>query len=165
MMKGFTLIELMATIAIFSITASFSIPFFSHFSQKQKVSSDIITTISMINMTRSEAIKNKQTVSLCGLSNDTRCQKNWQQLAIFVNNKSNPIRKVKLSNSYSSIKWSAFQRKPELSFSPNGYTSHLNGSLYLCHKTYPDLHRALKVSKSGRITVSKNKTVLTEKCN
>lgn len=165
MQKGFTMIELTITIAILSITAAVGIPSMSQFNQKQHLTADIITVKGMINFARNEAIKNNKNIKLCGLASEKECQKDWSTLVIFSGENSETLKTAELNGNYNSVKWSAFQRKSELSFNSTGYTNHLNGSLYLCHKTYPELNRAIRVSKSGRTQVTSDQAILSQKCN
>lgn len=170
MAKGFSLIELLTTLAIASITAFMGVPVASKFIEQQKVTSDVHTVIRMINLTRIEAIKRKQSLSLCGLSSSQQCQTNWSKLGLLAtknSNKSNskPLHWADLKANYRTTFWSSFQRKPSLSFAANGFSEHLNGSLYLCHAKYPELNRAIKVSKSGKAHVVKAEQIAANRCN
>ena len=165
MYKGFTLIELMLAIAILSITSMFSIGGFSELLAKQKVITDTNQIVSLITYSRNLAITQKTNIRICGLANNLACSRNWATIQVQAenNNQKNLLELSKtdlttnyqLKGNYSSIDWSSFQRKNYLSFNPRGYTNHQNGTLYLCHNTYPALHRAIVVSKSGRTLIKK----------
>lgn len=62
---GFTLTELMVTVAIIGIIASLGVPSFQAVLQQNRASSTANELIAALNMARSEAIKRGQIVSLC----------------------------------------------------------------------------------------------------
>ncbi|NVJ67052.1 MAG: GspH/FimT family pseudopilin [Gammaproteobacteria bacterium] len=170
MAKGFSLIELLATLSIVSITAMIGLPITNKFVEKQKVTADVYTMIRMVNLTRSEAIKSKQTVSLCGLTTNNDCQRDWQQVGVInqeqlKSSASEPLHQARVTANYSSIKWSSFQRSAKLSFGASGFSMHLNGSLYLCHAKYPELNKAIKISKSGKASVISADKFSADRCS
>lgn len=71
--KGFTLVELMVTVAIVAILASVGAPQLRAFLVKQQVRSDVDRLTTAIHMARSEALKRSGPVSICPLdaSKDT----------------------------------------------------------------------------------------------
>lgn len=170
--KGFTLIEVMMAIAIVTLVGTFSSHSIGMFLAKNKVTSDLMAIQSMISLARSEAITKKQTVKLCHLSENqntqiqepNHCNRNWTTLNIIDQN-TNILAQKKLTNSYKKVVWSSFQRKSYLSFTSLGYTAHQNGSLYLCHKKYPELNRMVIINKAARVRIVKNDNRLQKKCH
>lgn len=154
MVKGFTLIELIVTLAISSIVLLSSGGFYGKFVERQKVTADISKIISAISSARGHAISQRENIHLCGIQAE-QCSRQWKVLSVFNANKDLLYRDT-LSANYSQVLWSAFQRKSQLEFKPNGFTNHQNGTLYLCHKHYPTLNRAIIISKSGRVRTSQS---------
>lgn len=68
---GFTLIELMVTIALASILLAIAVPSFNSFVVSSRLVAQTNSIVAAINFTRSEAIKRNTSVSLCRAASDT----------------------------------------------------------------------------------------------
>lgn len=165
MLKGFTLIELVVTVAILSIVSLVSVGPLSKFIESNKVGADTQKVISIITTARSKAISSKIQITICGVSNAKKCSRDWLDIQVFNRSDKQNLHQDKLQSNLSSAKWYAFQNKPGLTISSSGFTAHQNGTLYLCHKNHTDLHRAIVVSKSGRVTVDKESPKLQKRCS
>lgn len=77
--RGFTLIELMVTVAVLAIVLGIAVPSF----QAQVINNRSQTMgeefAQALNFARSEAVKNKQRVSICASSNGTSCTGSWSE--------------------------------------------------------------------------------------
>lgn len=62
--RGFTLIELLVTLMIATIIAIMAVPAFGGFLARQQLSSDVNEMISVLSFARSEAIKQRQPVTV-----------------------------------------------------------------------------------------------------
>ena len=167
MVKGFTLSELMIGLAITSIVTLFSAKPLTKFLEKNKVEADVLKVVNIINTSRAKAISKKQQYTICGDTDGNngaaQCSRSWRALKV-VDAQHNLKYTAELSANLASANWYAFQSKPGLTISPTGYTAHQNGTLYLCHRQYQDLHRAIIVSKSGRTTVGGEPADIALKC-
>lgn len=174
--KGLTLIELIVTLSITTIITFMVAPSMTMFIEKQKVSSDLLKVKSIIETARNHAISRNKSIRICGLKdihinpiqNDIDCQRDWSKLSVFAyakSKRSELIHAHQLDGNYKQIQWSAFQRKPYLQLKPNGFTNHQNGTLYLCHNRHQSLHRALSISKSGRVTIHEDADSIAQKCD
>lgn len=77
--KGITLIELMLGIAIFAITVSFAVPNLREFLANNKIIATTNDFVSTLLTARSEAVKQRQTVTICGSTNGTGCNSSsWE---------------------------------------------------------------------------------------
>jgi type IV fimbrial biogenesis protein FimT len=68
--SGFTLLELLITVALVSIVMAIAIPSMSTFNQNDRLTTNINALIGHMALARSEAVKRSQQVSIC-VSNDT----------------------------------------------------------------------------------------------
>ncbi|HEY9031182.1 MAG TPA: GspH/FimT family pseudopilin [Kangiella sp.] len=172
--KGLTLIELIVTLSIATLLSFMAAPSMLMFIEKQKVSSDLFKVRSIIETARNHAISNNRTIRICGLEDleleqsDIDCQRDWTKLSVFAPGKSKKLELIHvhhLDGNYEQIQWSSFQRKPYLQLKPNGFTDHQNGTLYLCHNRHRSLHRAISISKSGRVTIHEDSKSINDNCN
>jgi type IV fimbrial biogenesis protein FimT len=71
MKSGFTLVEMMVTIAIVAILIAISVPSYHSFIINTRMNAEINSLESALSMARSEAIKRGQTISVCPASSPT----------------------------------------------------------------------------------------------
>ena len=77
--SGFTLLELVITVAIITIVFAIAIPSMTTITQNDRLTTNINTLIGHLAHARSEAVKRSQQVSICVSSNTTSCTGgNWQ---------------------------------------------------------------------------------------
>lgn len=77
--SGFTLLELVITVALVSIVMAIAIPSMTTFTQNDRLTTNINTLIGHLAYARSEAVKRSQQVSICVSSDTTSCTGvNWQ---------------------------------------------------------------------------------------
>jgi type IV fimbrial biogenesis protein FimT len=71
--SGFTLVELMVTLAVAAILATLAIPSFWNIIQNNRATTEANELVSALHFARSEAIKRATRVSLCPSTNQTGC--------------------------------------------------------------------------------------------
>ncbi|MEX1080640.1 MAG: GspH/FimT family pseudopilin, partial [Halofilum sp. (in: g-proteobacteria)] len=70
---GFTLIELMVTLAIVAIVATVAVPAWSDFVRANRLAATTNEFVTAVNYTRSEAVRRNTDVSLCPSTDQTSC--------------------------------------------------------------------------------------------
>lgn len=77
--SGFTLLELLITVALISIVMAIAVPSMTTFTQNDRLTTNINTLIGHLAYARSEAVKRSQQVSICSSNNATTCTGgSWQ---------------------------------------------------------------------------------------
>jgi prepilin-type N-terminal cleavage/methylation domain-containing protein len=121
--KGFTLVELMVTIAVFAIIATLAAPNLSQTLKNTKVKTSSGDIFNFLQQARTEAVRLGKTVTICGSSDGTNCltanKTNWSTGLIAKSSASStPIQKLTFENSQLSI------NAPEtIPFNPVGSTN------------------------------------------
>lgn len=120
--KGFTLVELMVTIAVLAIIATLAAPNLSQILKNTKVKTSSGDIFNFLQQARTEAVRLGKTVTICGSSDGTNCltanKTNWSTGLIAKSSASStPIQKLTFENTQLSI------TAPEtISFNPVGST-------------------------------------------
>lgn len=88
---GFTLIELMITLAIAAIVMTIGVPSFQETIRQNRLTTGVNNFVTALNLTRSEAIRRGTRVTLCKSADSTSCATTGgyeQGLIVFVGNMS-----------------------------------------------------------------------------
>lgn len=72
-LSGFTLIELMVTVAVLGILSAIALPSFSGLLASSRVNSAATDLWAAMQFARSEAVKRNETVTVCPSTNETGC--------------------------------------------------------------------------------------------
>lgn len=156
-MRGFTLLEMMVTLAVAAILVTLAVPSFNEAMLGSKLNTQANNFVASVQLARSEAIKRNAAVTLCASSNGTSCTGAWGDGWIVLANGTVLFRQIplapgfRLSGDASSI---VFQSTGV------GATS---ATLTLCRAT-PSVGsqgRTIRVSATGRPSVTKDTGVTT----
>ena len=154
--KGFTLIELLLTLIVAGIMIATAAPDFSEFVDENKLTTEYNHILTAISLTRSEAIKRNQRVTLCQSSTQATCTRNsdkWHQgWAIFVDSdQDNQIDSdeliITIQSNIPNINIS-FGARTRIAYRPSGVAvGGSNGTIILCANNQL---KGIVISRAGR---------------
>lgn len=168
--KGFTLFELIITIALLCILITLAVPPLSQWIQRSKVRNLQYQLLHGIHFSRTQASQLQSTVTLC--PGTAECEKSWgHSLLIFSDLNSNGqqddddrlLKQVHLSQFEGTLNWRSFRGKPYLQFNAGGLTHALNGTFHYCPVTVVEddaggYKFSLIVARTGRARISDTPT-------
>ena len=165
--KGFTIVELLTTVAITSLLASIAIPNMSDFIVRLRVNNEISTLKRLLFVTRNSAINSGKRVIFCPLTKAGICTTDWDKsLSVFIDNNNNQ-RYDSANNEVLLITKSAIKdgdiliygkNRTKITYQPTGHLSGLsNGTFRYCPLNNEDKSRAVIIARSGRIYASSDR--------
>ena len=163
-LQGFTLPELLTTVAIVGVLSSISLPSLTDFIQQNAAESDINLINKIIYHARSSAIDSGQHVTICVLDSKNKCNKasDWRgTVSTFfdpnrngtVDNGESMSHEIEAGKYASSIKWRAFNNRGYLQFSPLGLSTTSNGTFTYCSNGQQPM-KQLIINRQGRLRIS-----------
>ncbi len=160
--NGFTLLEIMTAIAVFSIVTFVVAPSGATIIKKSRLISEINKTSSFIRYARYSAISLAETVTICPTNDFVHCQKSWRDgLMVFIDKNNDKTLseadKMLASDSF-------FQRFHKIKGSNRPIVFYENGSnstpatIIICPKSNEtEMAKAVIVSLQGRIRISSDR--------
>lgn len=156
---GFTLIELMISVAITSILLAIAVPNFNDFIVQLRVDNEISQLHRLLLITRNAAINSGQNAIICPLNNTLKCTEEWQrELSVFIDANQNKafdateqliIIRAEIHKGDELVYG---KRRNKITFKPTGQLSGLaNGTFRYCPKDHKNKSRGIIIARSGRI--------------
>lgn len=161
--NGFTLVELIVTLAIFAILSTIALPYFQDIKAKQEVNTTTNKLISTIQLAKSHASIYHSNVVICPSQNKVNCQTNQWTTGLLVFLDSNKNRQIDTGEKiiytestdlkYGHLDWKGTLNVPSLTFqAENGLPIGSNGSFYYC-SIVSDHHQKLVLSAMGHMRI------------
>jgi type IV fimbrial biogenesis protein FimT len=163
--SGFTMIELMATVAIAGILMTLAAPSFRTFILNNRIVTQANTLVTALNTARSEAINRGVRITVCKSSTGSACTTsgNWETgWIVFTdpadagtyNSASEEILRVGEALEGSNTLRASTDFSNLISYLPGGF-SHDDGSFRLCDERGASDMRVISISATGRIQSEK----------
>jgi len=137
--SGFTLVELLTTLAIVALVASLAAPSMDNLIRKTNRHAAVSDMIRLINLARNTAIMEQQVTTLCPLDENDDCTHDWSgTITVFrdpesdksLSNESDVIREAE---SVVGGKWTAnTASRPYFRFMPSGIADYAIGNIVWC---------------------------------
>ncbi len=150
--KGFTLVELMITIAIAGIILTIALPSFNDFLIKMRVDKEVREIQRLLLTTKNTAINSGQNASLCPLKEDSTCNKitDWTGRIGVVSARGLVTEKAAIASG-DKLQFTF----TDITYNATGQLANDNaGTLSYCPKGNSDLSRGVILTLSGRSMLS-----------
>jgi type IV fimbrial biogenesis protein FimT len=157
--NGFTLIELLISLTIVGILTSLVAPSFANLIASNKMVAQHNSLVAAISLTRSEAIKRSQRVSICQSSDSLSCTKNstrWHDgWVVYVDSDEDnqidagePVLRIQQATDINI----SFGARTRIAYHPDGLAvGGSNGTILFCDYRGDDGKKGLIISTTGRI--------------
>lgn len=129
--QGFTLVELLITLALLAIVANIAVPAFDGLITRNRQQALMEQVTSVLNSARAEAILQRRMIEVCGSSDGKTCSASWSS-GWLVRTSDHRILQLTQLPSHDALRWSGFQQG--IRFHNNGSSPISNGRFYQCHK-------------------------------
>jgi type IV fimbrial biogenesis protein FimT len=164
--RGFSLLDLIVTIAIVGIVSRIAAPSFTHLSQSVAANHAVFSMADFLATARELAIMRDKNLTVCVFDRKRNCVNQWSngELALFLDNNTNSVFDANDELVYQAewpkqggkMQWKNWRNQKTLVYQPDGSIAS-NGSLIYCPAiNFPDLRRALIISKPGRVRLSQD---------
>lgn len=159
---GYSLLELIITLAILGILLAIATPAVSSWRERQQLQSLQTGLFQITSKARYLAMTSQSRVTLCSLAPQGQCQQNWiNSISSFIDSNGNrrldPGEEI-LSTLYLpeniNLHWRGMLPNNSIHFSSQGVTFVSNGTMSLCPAKAASKSGSMVISRQGRIKVS-----------
>lgn len=149
--RGFTLVELMITIAVVAILLVVGVPSYSYVTANVRMSNELSALLGDIQYARSEAEKEGVNVVICASSNQKTCNTSaWQNGWIIYSTVSTPI---KIKQAFTGTEtFSANGSTSQITFNREGFPNAADTFVLRSSNNDPRLTRCLAITIVGQLT-------------
>jgi type IV fimbrial biogenesis protein FimT len=166
MPRGFSLLEVLAVLAIAGLLLGSAVPRYTTLLERSRATVTINWLVGVIRFARFSAITQRTIVTLCPSNDHYSCGGYWHQgvIAFTDNNGDRQITGTDQLLKYfsyplqnGSITWRSFRNRRYLQLTPEGMTNYQNGNFTYCAADQdPRFSRQIIVNMAGRIRLSRD---------
>jgi type IV fimbrial biogenesis protein FimT len=167
---GFTLLNLLVTLSVSSILATFGIPTLSELISNSQVNSTYQRLFTLIQYARTESVSYSSQVLICPTENKIDCVDNWNlPLMVFVdlnydevrNDEEMILRETKRLTGEEHLDWRTSGSRRYLRFKYDGTTRNQNGRLSYCLRKGERIYaQQIIMTMAGRARRAENSTAI-----
>jgi len=158
--NAFTLLELMATLAIVVIFSMFALPSMSEFIKNERLTTQINSLVASLQRARSEAILRHLPVTVCSSSNGTACtDDNWQDgwiVFVDVNGDAAVDAEDEILQAQAQLNGDtnlgSSSGDTRIVYDSRGFTPNTNLTFSLCDDRGSSYGKSISISNTGRVT-------------
>jgi len=153
--RGFTLIELMITVALLGILVALAMPSFSDLMRRTKIESAASNVMVSLATARNEAVKRGRNVSICSSTDGTNCSgsNNWATGWLIYSSAGTPIKVFDALQTGISVVGDATHVQHQVTFTSSGSTT-LGGAGNITICMTGQTSRVVDIAVSGRARVA-----------
>ncbi|MCW8161173.1 MULTISPECIES: GspH/FimT family pseudopilin [Pseudomonadaceae] len=144
--QGFTLIELISTLAILAIVASIAVPALTELIERNRQQALMHEIQNVLHNARAQAVMQRRTIEVCGSRDGQDCSTSWAD-GWLVRTASGQLLQLTQLPTRDALRWNGFGQS--IRFHDNGTSPTGNGRFYQCHKG--QLAWQLVLSRQGRL--------------
>ncbi len=156
---GFTLVELMFTIAIAAILCAVAMPSMSQLMQSSRTCSAHNALVAALNLARSEAVSRQGDVVVCPSTDQSHCDRSvlWQQgWIVFQDSNGNTVRDpdealLNVAQAQTGIAIASTSGRRHVTYRYDGSATGSNLTLTLCDRRGAGDARTIVINNAGRV--------------
>ncbi|MBA57227.1 MAG: hypothetical protein CMK89_22495 [Pseudomonadales bacterium] len=155
--KGFTMVELLITLAIAAIILALATPSFLDLMEKNRVRSTAEQLTDLFRLSRVVAVEQRLRVSVCGSSDNTNCDDDWDSSILSIKKGDSVDEVLGTLNISSKVSVSKNGTHPEVEFRESGWAPGDSSTITIC-PVDGDQRNAYKVIVrfSGKVRMQAN---------
>lgn len=159
---GFTLVELLITLAIVSVIATFALPSMDRLVKNAQRHTAVSDMIALVNLARNSAIMEQTTVTVCPLDENDECANDWSdEITVFRDPEANKTlddagQIIRIVHPSQGGQWIAnTSSRPYFRFMSTGIANYAIGNMIWCPANGDmTIARQIVVNRGGRVRQS-----------